>query len=72
MGLQVVLGLDDQAPSSPDEASAGQGKVLCERELLDGSRKVRDTGKDKSPLCHIELVTIRTGRYIAFIFNIPS
>jgi hypothetical protein len=47
---QVVLGLDDQAPSGPDEAGAGQGKVLSERELLDGARKVGDAGEDESPL----------------------
>lgn len=48
--VQVVLGLDDQAPSGPDETGAGQGKVLGEGELLDGSREVGDTGKDESPL----------------------
>lgn len=26
--LQVVLGLDDEAPAGPDDAGAGQGKVL--------------------------------------------
>lgn len=49
-GEEVVLGLDDQAPSGPDEAGAGQGKVLSERELLDGARKVGDAGDDESPL----------------------
>lgn len=42
--VQVVLGLDDQAPSGPDETGRGEGGVLCEGELLGGARKVRDTG----------------------------
>lgn len=48
--IQVVLGLDDQAPSSPDKTSAGKSEVLSEGELLNGTREVGDTGKDKSPL----------------------
>lgn len=28
--IQVVLGLDNQAPSGPDQAGAGEGQVLCE------------------------------------------
>lgn len=29
-GEKVILGLDDQAPSGPDQARAGEGQVLCE------------------------------------------
>jgi hypothetical protein len=47
---QDVSGLDDQAPSGPDEARAGQGKVLGEGELLGGAREVGDAGDDESPL----------------------
>lgn len=49
-GKEVVLGLDDHAPASPDETGAGQGKVLGEGELLGGACEVGDTGKDESPL----------------------
>lgn len=50
MSVQVVLGLDDEAPSSPNDTGAGQSEVLSERELLGGTSEVGDTGKDKSPL----------------------
>lgn len=49
-GEEVVLGLDDEAPASPDDAGAGQGKVLGEGELLGGTSKVGDAGEDESPL----------------------
>lgn len=49
-GQQHVLGLDDQAPTGPDEARGGQGAVLGEGELLGGTGKVRDTGENESPL----------------------
>lgn len=47
---QVVLGLDDEAPSSPDEAGGEQGGVLSAGKGLNGSSKVGDTGNDQSPL----------------------
>lgn len=49
-GEQHVLGLDNQAPTSPDEARGGQGAVLGEGELLGGAGEIGDTGEDKSPL----------------------
>jgi len=42
--------LDDQAPSGPDQACAGQGHVLCEGELLRRAVEVRDAGEDETPL----------------------
>ena len=48
--IQVVLGFDDKAPSSPNNTGAGQGEVLSEGELLGGTSEIGDTGKDKSPL----------------------
>lgn len=48
--VQVVLGLDNQAPARPDETRAGQGKVLRKRQLLDGAGKVGDAGNDERPL----------------------
>ena len=56
--LQVVLGLDDEAPTSPDDAGTGQGKVLGEGELLGGTSKVGDAGEDESPLQRIESVIV--------------
>lgn len=49
-GEQHVLGLDNEAPTGPDEAGGGQGAVLGEREFLGGAGKVGDTGEDESPL----------------------
>lgn len=49
-GQQVVLGLDDQTPSGPDEAGGKQSGVLGAGQSLDRSSKVRDTGNDQSPL----------------------
>lgn len=48
--VQVVLGLDDQAPAGPDDTGGRQGGVLGEGELLGGTGKVGDTGEDESPL----------------------
>lgn len=48
--IQVVLGGDDHAPTSPDAASGHQGTVLSEGELLGRAAKIGDTGDDKSPL----------------------
>lgn len=48
--VQVVLGLDDQAPTGPDETGAGQGEVLGERELLGRTSEIGNTSEDKSPL----------------------
>lgn len=64
MGIQVVLGLDDEAPASPDNTGAGQGKVLGEGEVLDGTSEIGDTGEDKSPLQVINKVSIYA--YIVF------
>jgi hypothetical protein len=47
---EVVLGLDDEAPTSPDDTGASKGKVLGEGELLGRTSEIGDTGKDKSPL----------------------
>jgi hypothetical protein len=58
MGIQVVLGLDDEAPASPDNTGARQGEVLGEGEVLDGTSEVGDTGKDKSPLQVVNKVSI--------------
>lgn len=44
---QVVLGGDDHAPSRPDETGGGQGQVLSDGELLDGTSEVGDTGNDE-------------------------
>lgn len=44
---QVVLGGDDHAPSRPDETGGGQGQVLGDGELLDGTSEVGDTGNDE-------------------------
>lgn len=49
---QIVLGLDNQAPPRPDQARRGQRRVLCERELLGGARKVGDAGEDEGPFHH--------------------
>lgn len=38
--LQVVLGLDDQAPSRPDDAGGREGGVLGQGEGLGGAGKV--------------------------------
>ena len=46
---QIVLGLDDQAPTSPDETGGSQGAVLGERQLLGRARKVGDTCEDETP-----------------------
>lgn len=48
--IQVVLGLDDQAPPGPDQTSARQGKVLREGELFGRAGKVGDAGEHESPL----------------------
>lgn len=56
--IQVVLGLDDEAPAGPDDAGAGQGEVLGEGELLGGTSKVGDAGEDESPLQGIESVIV--------------
>lgn len=48
--LQVVLGLDDQAPASPDDTGASQSKVLSQRKLLGRTSKVGNASKDESPL----------------------
>jgi len=53
--VQVVLGLDDEAPPGPDEAGAGESKVLRKRELLCGTGKVGDAGEDERPLFFCEL-----------------
>lgn len=53
--VQVVLGLDDEAPSGPDHAGAGQGEELCKGQLLGGTGEVRDTGDDESPLCEVSV-----------------
>lgn len=50
MDVQVVLGLDDEAPAGPDETGAGEGKVLRQGELLDGAGKVGDASDDEAPL----------------------
>jgi hypothetical protein len=64
MGIQVVLGLDDEAPAGPDNTGTGQGEVLSEGEVLDGTSEVGDTGEDKSPLQIVNKVSIYT--YIEF------
>lgn len=48
--VQVVLGLDDQAPAGPDDTGGRQGGVLGEGKLLGGTGKVGDAGEDESPL----------------------
>jgi glutamine cyclotransferase len=48
--VQIVLGLDDQAPTGPDETSASQGKVLGKGQLFGGTGKVGNTGNNESPL----------------------
>lgn len=58
MDIQVVLGLDDEAPASPDNTGAGQGQVLGEGEVLNGTSEIGDTGEDKSPLQLINKVSI--------------
>lgn len=47
---QIVLGLDDQAPPGPDQASRGQGEVLGEGQLLGGASKVGYASNDQRPL----------------------
>ena len=47
--LQVVLGLDDQAPPRPDDARRRQGPVLRKRQLLGRAGKVGDASEDKTP-----------------------
>jgi len=42
--------LNDQAPTGPDQACAGQSDVLRERELFSGAIEVRDASEDKCPL----------------------
>lgn len=54
---QVVLRLDDQAPASPDETCAGQGKVLRKGELLNGTGKVGNAGNDEAPLYKAHVVS---------------
>lgn len=48
--VQVVLGLDDQTPSGPDDTRAGQRNVLSNGELLSRAREVGDASKDETPL----------------------
>lgn len=68
--VQVVLGLDDQAPPGPDDAGAGQGKVLGKRELFGGAGKVGDAGEDKSPL--YELFSVAPRLPLSRVTDIPS
>lgn len=62
--VQVVLGLDNQTPSGPDDTRASQGNVLGDGELLSRAREVGDAGKDEAPLLDIELVIFRDGRVL--------
>lgn len=61
--VQVVLGLDDEAPARPDEAGAGEGKVLRDRQLLGGTGKVGDAGEDERPLLRISIIPSCTTRF---------
>jgi hypothetical protein len=49
-GKEQVSGLDDEAPSSPDQSRAHEGGVLREGELIGGTGEVGGTGKDETPL----------------------
>lgn len=48
--LQDVPGLDDEAPSRPDKASAGQGEVLRKGQFLGRSSQIGNASQDESPL----------------------
>lgn len=50
VGIQNIPGLDDEAPTGPDDARAGQGEVLGEGELLGGTCEVGDAGDNERPL----------------------
>ncbi len=58
--IQVVLGLDDQAPTGPDCTGCHEGAVLLERELLSRSEEVGDTSKDEAPLFPGQKVSIES------------
>lgn len=51
--VQNISRFDDEAPSSPDGASACQGEVLRQGELFGRPREVADSGNDDGPLCSI-------------------
>lgn len=50
---QHVLGLDDEAPTRPDQTGAHEGEVLRKGQLLSGSSEIGNTCQDKSPLLRI-------------------
>jgi hypothetical protein len=50
VGLQVVLGGDDEAPPRPDQTGGREGTVLGEGQLLGRAREVGDAGQDERPL----------------------
>lgn len=49
-GVHDISWLNDQAPTSPDQACASEGDVLGEGELFSGAVEVRDTGENEAPL----------------------
>lgn len=53
---QNVLGLDDQAPASPDCTGGSKGSVLGEREGLCWACEVGNTSKDEGPLVRVSCV----------------
>jgi hypothetical protein len=48
--VQKVSGLNDKAPTGPDQTSSHKSTVLRERKRFDGTSKVGSTGEDETPL----------------------
>lgn len=67
---EIVLWLDDHAPTSPDGTGSEEGDLLGTRDFLHGSLKVVNTGDNKGPL---QVATVSTNvQIILSMIAIPS
>ena len=69
--IQVVLGFDDETPSSPDDTGTHQGKVTLDGNLLGGKLELGKCDGCKTPLHHRCLSALVSAPIVNEVVSLP-